>query len=145
MSALDALLNPVYSEIKKEVCVGPRFIDPETKEPVRFTMRALTQEERSAIRKRCIVTRDADGSKYNEVDNDLFLARCIVESCVEPDMKSVEFCTFRNADGRNVTVAPDTALKKRLLAKEYERLAKAFMDLNMMDDADPAESEVTKN
>jgi hypothetical protein len=60
-------------------------------------------------------------------------------------MKSVEFCTFRNEDGRNVTVAHDTALKKRLLAKEYERLAKAFMDLNMMDDADPAESEVTKN
>ena len=147
MSALDALLNPVYEQKTKDVALSKRLIDPETGEPAKFTFRTMTSEERSAIKRRCIVTREADGTKYNEVDNDAFLARCIVESCISPDLKSTAFCTFppREPGGKPIVVAPDVALKMRLLVAEYEKLASTLMALNMLDEESPAEDEITKN
>ena len=137
MSALDAFLNPVYTETTKDVVVGDRFVDPETGKPVPFKLRTLRQSERSAIRKRCVVTMDAAGQKYNEIDNDLFLARCIVEACVSPDLRSAELSK------KYGPLAPDDVLKEMLLAAEYERLARSFMELNIPDEADSGE--VTKN
>lgn len=143
MSALDALLKPVYEQTTKEVTLGNRLIDPETGEPAKFTLRTITQDERSAIRKRSMTT----VGDANVVDGDLFLSRCLVESCVSPDLKSTEFCTFppREAGGKPIVVSPDIALRKRLLVSEFEKLSKAFMELNMMSEDDPAEGEVTKN
>lgn len=137
MSALDALLNPAYSEVKKTITLGDRLIDPETGEPAKFVLRSLTQDEKSAIRKRSIVTKELDGTKYNEVDNDLFLARCLVECIVEPDLKNAKL------GERYGSVAPDVVLKKMFLAPEYDKLAKAFMDLNV-GDGEADGGEVTK-
>ena len=147
MSALDALLNPAYESQTKDVALGKRLIDPETGEPAKFTLRTMTSDERATIRKRCIVTRESDGSKYNEVDNDAFLARCLVECCVNPDLKSTAFCTFppREPGAKPIVVSPDVALKRRLLVPEYEALAGAFLELNRRDEAAPAEDDVTKN
>lgn len=147
MSALDALLNPVYESKTKDVSLGNRLIDPETGKPASFTLRTMNSDERATIRKRCIVTRESDGGKYNEVDNDAFLARCLVECCVNPDLKSTAFCTFppREQGGKPIVVSPDVALKRRLLVPEYERLASAFMELNAMDEDSPAEDNVSKN
>lgn len=138
MSALDAFLNPKYAEATREVVVSDRFIDPETNKPVPFVLRTLKQSEKSKIRKRSIVTNDAGGQKYNEVDNDAFLARCIVEACVSPDLKSAELSK------KYGLIAPDDVLREMLLGVEYERLAKAFMELNIMDDDSVEFGEVTK-
>lgn len=147
MSALDALLNPVYETKTKEVALGSRLIDPDTGKPATFTLRTMTTDERASIRKRCIVTRESGDGKYNEVDNESFLARCLVECCVNPDLKSTAFCTFppREPGAKPIVVSPDVALKRRLLVPEYERLASAFMELNAMDESNPAEDELTKN
>ena len=122
-------------------------IDPETGKPATFALRTITSDERATIRKRCIVTRETDGGKYNEVDGDAFLARCLVECCVNPDLKSTAFCTFppREPGGKPIVVSPDIALKRRLLVPEYERLSSAFMELNAMEETAPAEDDVTKN
>lgn len=146
MSALDALLNPVFEQTTKDVTLGNRLIDPETGKPAKFTLRTITQEERSAIRRRSMTSGGGDVS-VNYVDSDLFSARCIVESCINPDLKSTAFCTFppKEPGGKPIVVSPDVALKRRLLASEFERLVKAFMELNMMDEDEPAEGEVSKN
>lgn len=147
MSALDALLNPVYEQKTKNVAPSRRLIDPETGEPAEFTLRTMTCDERASIKKRCVVTRESDGGKYNEVDNDAFLARCLVECCVDPDLKSTAFCTFppKKPGDKPIVVSPDVALKMRLLVAEYEKLASAFMELNMLDEDAPAEDNVSKN
>lgn len=138
MSALDALLNPKYSEKTVDVVITDRFIDPETNEPVKFCLRTLKESEKAALRKQSIVTRNVDGNKYNEVDNQLFLAKCIIEACVSPDLKSAELSK------KYGPIAPDAVLKEMLIGVEYERLAKAFMQLNVMDDDSIDFGEVTK-
>lgn len=138
MSSLDAFLNPVYTEKTIEVVVSDRFIDPETKEPAKFVLRTMSQDEKSAIRKRSMVIDEINGNKFKQLDNDLFLGRCIVEACVSPDLKAAELGKKYGA------VAPDTVLKKMLNAKEYDRLAKAFMELNILDDDSPDMGELTK-
>lgn len=137
MSALDALLNPVYSEQTVSVTVGDRFIDPETGKPAVFKLRTLRQSERAEIRRRSRVTRDIDGHKDNVVDNDAFLARCIVEACVDPDLRSAKLSE------KYKSFAPDEMLKDMFLVPEYERLAKAFLSLNLPDEEDTGE--ISKN
>jgi hypothetical protein len=139
MSVLSAFLNPIYAEETVEVFVGDRFIDPETKEPVPFKLRTLTQEERSELRKGCYVTKSAGDRKYQELDNEKYLCKCIVESCVSPDLKSKEVCDHFK------TIDPADVPKKMLLGREFEKLGKAFMKLNGLDDESPEFGIISKN
>jgi hypothetical protein len=139
MSVLSAFLNPVYTEETVEVIVGDRFVDPETGKPVPFKLRTLTQEERSELRKGCYVTKTAGDRKYQELDNEKYLCKCIVESCVEPDLKSKEACD------KCKTIDPAEVPKRLLLGREFERLGKAFMKLNGLDDDSPEFGVISKN
>lgn len=139
MSVLSAFLEPEYTVETVDVIVSDRFKDKETGQPVPFKIRTLTQAEMSTIRKRSLVTKSVDGRKYQEVDNDLFLCNCLVEGVVSPDMKNAQLCE------KYGTVNPADVPRNMLLGKEFERLGRAFMELNGIGEDSPELGEISKN
>lgn len=137
MSGLSAFLNPTYTEQTAEVYVSDRFLDEEGK-PIPFIIKALNQEVLESISKRSQKVHEIDGRKIKALDKALHLNRCLVEACVQPDFKNSELCK------RYGTEDPVDLPKKMLLVKEYEKLARAFLDLNGLTDDSPEYGEVTK-
>lgn len=137
MSGLSAFLNPTYTEQTAEVFVSDRFLD-DNGNPVAFKIKTLKQETLELISKRSRHEQTIDGRKVSVLDKAEHLNRCIVEACVYPNFKEKELCE------RYGTLDPVDLPKKMLLVKEYEKLARAFLDLNGLSDDSPEYGEITK-
>lgn len=141
MSNLSAFMKPVYTERKIEIIVGDRFVDEEGN-PVPVVMKSLTQEQLQAIAKRSTHEKKVNGKIVTDVDANEHLNRCLIASIISPDLTNRELC---NAYG---TEDPVSLPPKMFLVDEYEKLAKAFAQLNGLktDDGEiQIAGEVTKN
>lgn len=141
MSNLSAFLKPAYRERKIEIVVGDRFND-EKGNPVPIVMKSLTQEQLNAIAKRSTHERKIGDRIVADVDATEHLNRCLIASIVTPDLTDKELC---NAYG---TEDPVSLPPKMFLVDEYEKLAKAFAQLNGLKPDDggiPVAGEITKN
>lgn len=137
MSGLSAFLNPTYTEQTAEVFVSDRFLD-ENGNPIPFKIKALNQETLELISKRSKKEQTIDGRKVSIVDKVEHLNRCLVEACVYPNFRDKELCEHYG------TLDPIELPKKMLFVKEYEKLARAFLDLNGLSDDSPEYGVITK-
>lgn len=137
MSNLSGFLKPTYTEKTVEVQVSDRFVD-ENGEPLPFKLRSLSHEMFESIRRMSYKEQTVNGKKTQVIDNELWLSRCIIESCVQPDFKDTELC---HAYGVEV---PVSCPKKMLLEGEFQRLGRAILSLNGLDDESPEMGEVSK-
>lgn len=137
MSGLSAFLNPTYTQQTAEVFVSDRFLGDDGK-PVAFVLKTLNQETLEQIAKRSTHEQTIDGRKIKSIDKVEHLNRCLVESCIYPNFKEKELCEHYG------TLDPVDLPKKMLLVKEYEKLARAFLDLNGLSDDSPEYGEITK-
>ena len=141
MSNLSAFLKPVYTERKIEIIVGDRFVDDEGN-PVPVVMKSLTQEQLQAISKRSTHERKINGRSVVDLDATEHLNRCLIASIVFPDLTSRELCSAYGVED------PVLLPAKMFLVDEYEKLAKAFANLNGLKSEDgelQIAGEVTKN
>ncbi len=137
MSGLSAFLNPTYTEQTAEVFVSDRFLD-ENGNPIPFKIKALNQETLELISKLSKKEQTIDGRKVSIVDKVAHLNRCLVEACVYPNFRDKELCEHYG------TLDPIELPKKMLFVKEYEKLARAFLDLNGLSDDSPEYGVITK-
>ncbi len=141
MSNLNAFLKPAYTEKTIEVVISDRFLDEEGK-PVPFILKSMKQEQLQALAKRSTHERKVNGRTVQEFDKLEHINRCIIASCVQPCFTDRELCLAYGTED------PLVLPQKMLLVSEYERLARAFAQLNGLEtDEDEAEAigEVTKN
>ena len=137
MGNLKAFLKPLYTEKTVSVVVSDRFVDDDGK-PVEFILKTLSQEQLATISKRSMREQTIGGRKVQDIDRNAYVNRCLVESCIQPDFKDKELC---NAYG---TEDPIQLPQKMLLGFEYERLGRAFLELNGLNDESPELGEVSK-
>jgi hypothetical protein len=137
MTALAAFLNPTYTEQTVEVYASDRFVD-ENGKPIPFIVKTLNQEVLESIAKRSQKETTIDGRKVKGLDKSLHLNRCLVEACIQPNFKDKDLCN------RYGTEDPVELPKKMLFVREYEKLARAFLDLNGLSDDSPEYGEITK-
>ena len=122
MSKLSAFLNPVKTDLEKEVVVSDRF--QEGGKPVPFKIRALTQEENDRITKQATRQVKINGQTVEKLDNADYARRIILAATVEPDFQSKEMC-----DAYGV-LDPLQVPGKMLLSGEYRKLMDAILDLS---------------
>lgn len=137
MSNLSAFLKPTYTEKKVEVVISDRFLD-ENGKPVPFIIKSLSHEAFETIRKRSYKEQLVNGKKNQIIDNNLWLSRCIVESCIQPDFHDEELCHTYGCED------PFSCPSKMLLEGEIQRLGKAILALNGLDDESPELGEISK-
>lgn len=137
MSNLSAFLKPTYTEKKVEVIISDRFLN-EDGTPAPFIIKSLSHEAFETIRKRSYKEQLVNGKKNQIIDNNLWLSRCIVESCVQPDFRDEELCHAYGCED------PFSCPSKMLLEGEIQRLGKAILALNGLDDESPEMGEVSK-
>lgn len=135
MPNLAGFLNPAYKEKTIEVIISDRFLDEEGN-PIPFKLKSLPQTKMKSIAKRSM---KAGAKNSNEIDTSLFIVRCIVESCIQPDFKSKDICD------QYETEDPLEVPEKMLLASEYEKLGRAFLDLNGIEEGGLDITGVSKN
>lgn len=133
MANLAGFLKPKYTEKTIEVVVSDRFLDDDAK-PLPFILKTLSHEKLKRL-----AERSRKSGKSGEIDQSLFISRCLVESCIQPDFKDRELCNAYGSED------PNEVPSKMLLASEFEALAKAFLELNGNEDEDLDLSKVTKN
>lgn len=134
MANLAGFLKPTYTEKTIELVISDRFLDDEGN-PLPFKLKTLSQAQMKTIAKRSSKTTKGN----TEIDNSQFIARCIVESTLQPDFKDRELC---NAYG---TEDPYELPELMLLTSEYEKLGRAFLELNGLEDGSLDVTKVTKN
>lgn len=137
MSNLSAFLKPTYTEKKVEVIISDRFLN-EDGTPAPFIIKSLSHEAFESIRKCSYKETVINGKKNQVVDNDLWLSRCIVASCTQPDFRDKELCNAYGCED------PISCPKKMLLEGEIQKLGKAILALNGLDDESPEMGEVSK-
>lgn len=138
MSNLAGFFKPLYTEETREVVISDRFVDDDGK-PLAFKLKTLSQDQMKAISKRSVKDKIVNGKKSQELDHDLFISRCLVESCIQPDFKDTELCKHYG------TLDPYELPQKMLLVREYEKLGRTFIELNGLESEDIDIGEVTKN
>ena len=141
MSNLSAFLKPAYTERKIEVVLGDRFLDDEGN-PIPVVVKSLTQEQLQAIAKRSTHTKKVNGREIADVDAVEHLNRCLIAAVVFPDLTSKDLCNAYGVED------PVLLPPKMFLVDEYEKLAKAFAQLNGLKGEDgefQIAGEVTKN
>ena len=105
-------------------------------------MKSLTQDQINAIAKRSTHEKKVNGKLVSNLDTAEHLNRCLIASIVFPDLSSKELC---NAYG---TEDPVSLPSKMFLVDEYEKLARAFAELNGLktDDGEvDLSGDITKN
>lgn len=141
MSNLSAFLKPAYVEKTIEVVVGDRFLD-ENGKPVPFILKSMTQEQLQALAKRSTREKNVNGRKVEVFDKMEHVTRCIIASCIQPNLMDRELCLAYGTED------PLMLPQKMLFVSEFERLARAFAQLNglnMDEDDEEALGEVSKN
>lgn len=139
MGTLHAFLNPEKPE-NKEIIISNRFKDDKGN-PVPFIIRAISQEENEALRKRATRTyKDKTGETVREFDSAKFARIFTIAGTVQPDFQASDLCEAYDV------VDPEKVLGKMLLAGEYSKLTDAIMDLSgLSNEAMAMEAEEAKN
>lgn len=140
MSGLEAFLaeNVLKTENIKYVATK-RIVDPKTKEPIKWEICSITNEEDEAIRKDCMRRVQVPGKRnvyQPELETDKYLGLLAVKCTVYPNLNSEE---LQNSYG---VAGADKLLKKMLLPGEYQdylakvQEATGFVPLNdLVDEA----------
>jgi len=131
MSNLTAFLsqNAIKIEVEEHV-VSKRFVDPETKEPMKWQVGAVSSDRDEALRKQHTKRLQVPGKKnvfQPTTDYDAYLASLAVECTVFPDLNSAE---LQNSYG---VMGAETLLKKMLLPGEYAEYLKIVQNANGFD------------
>ena len=110
----------VAADMTEDVVISNRFKDQEG-QPVKWKLRAITEEINAEIKKAC-TKKDKKGRI--EFDNNEYLTKVAVEGTVFPNLKDAELQKSYGVVGAN------TLLKKMLLAGEFSLLAEKISDLS---------------
>ena len=136
MSKLSAFLHPVRPvNEEREVFVSDRFVG-EDGEPLKFKIRALSQEENERLRKLCTRPKKVNGQQVEEFDGSEFANLVVVEATLFPDFRSKELC-----DGLGV-VNPSKVPGLLLKSGEFARLSGAILSLSAFDDSPEGEARI---
>ena len=129
MSKFSAFLaqNKVTTDNVKYV-VSNKFIDPETKQPIEWELRPLSEEENDGIKRACMIQKQVKNGVYTkDVDPLKFNSKVITSSVVFPDLNDKEL-----QDSYHV-VGAESLLKKMLTMGEYARLFEKVQEINDFD------------
>lgn len=108
--------------------VSTKFIDPETKQPMEWELRPLSEEENDGIKRACMIQKQVKNGVYTkDVDPLKFNAKVIAASVVFPDLNDKEL-----QDSYHV-VGAESLLKKMLTMGEYARLFEKVQEINDFD------------
>ncbi len=127
MSNLNAFLNPVAPEQRREVMVSNRFLG-EDGAPVPFVIRPLSQGENETLLRRSTHTVKNKGQLTEKLNDIEYNRRLVVAATVEPDFADGTLCQKLGV------MDPLEAPGKLLLVGEYNRLAAAIMELSGLND-----------
>ncbi|RRJ62401.1 XkdN-like protein [Paenibacillus oralis] len=113
--------NPI-DDVTEDVVISPRFKD-ENGSPLKFTIKAMTEEEFEDIRKRSTQV----GKKKVEFDSRKFNLHVAINNTINPD--------FKNADSiKKLGVSsPEEYVKRVLLAGELATLVQKITELSGFD------------
>lgn len=143
---LTSFLKPVSENDQKDVVISKRFIMRDEKgNPIKdekgndipqpFTVRAISQQENSALIKRCTRTVKDRNGKSQEIDNVAYQKAIVVAGTVVPDFSAKELCDHYG------TMVPEDVPGKMLYAGEFNKLFAAITELSGIGDADEVEEE----
>ena len=110
--------NALNQEIVK-YAVSPRFVDPETKEPIEWELQPITSGEDEEIRKDCMKTVQVIGRKNQyerQLNMDKYMTALAVRCVTFPDLHNAELQDSYKVKGA------DALLNKMLLAGEKSDL-----------------------
>lgn len=91
MSRLSAFLNPEVREQTKEIVISDRFRD-ENGNPATVKIRSLSQSENEKLIASATRRIKKHGVEEDYFDKILYNKRLVLESVVEPDLRSEELC-----------------------------------------------------
>ena len=128
MNRLDLYLHPLESAEKKEVVISDRFINPDTKEPVKFTIRAVGAAENDALIRKATIRRPTRSGHEDWFDRLRYRGLLVVAGTADPEFANAELCA-----GFGVT-DPVECAKKMLLMGEYVALENAIYDISKLTD-----------
>ena len=123
MGSIKAFLQPPIMGTTKEVIVSDRFKGEDGK-PAPFVIRAISQEINEALSNSCTIRKRFGNQIVSELNNTKYQKKLILECVVEPDLKNAELCEYYK------TTDPLDVASRMLSVGEYNKLAKAIMDLN---------------
>lgn len=112
----------VVSEKTEEVVISERF--QQEGEPVKWKIRALTEETNAELKKTC-TKRDKKGRV--DVDQNAYVTKLAVEGTVFPNLRDAELQKSYGVMGA------DKLIKKMLLAGEFAFLAEKIGELSGFD------------
>lgn len=131
MSNLTAFLSQnALKQENEQVVVSKRFVDPETKEPVKWEVAAITSDEDDQLRKENTKRMPVPGKKgmmVPETNYTAYLAALAVKCTVFPNLHDAD---LQNSYG--VMSAPEL-LKKMLLPGEYDEYLATIQKINGFD------------
>lgn len=128
MSNLTAFLlqNKVKQENIKFVA-SKSFIDPETKKPIEWELKAITGEENDAIKKECTRKIKKGNSYIMETDTEMYVGKLAAACTVFPDLKNAELQNSYKVMG------DDQLLKVMLSLGEYTAYTNKVAEINGFD------------
>lgn len=131
MSNLTAFLaqNAIKVEVEEHE-VSKRFIDQETKKPMKWKVGVVTSDEDESLRKQNTKRLPVPGKKnmfQPTTDYDAYLATLAARCTVYPDLNNME---LQNSYG---VMSPEALLKKMLLPGEYAGYLKIVQNANGFD------------
>lgn len=134
MATLNAFLHPEPIEKTKDVFISARFKD-ENGNIVPFTIKNITQEENTALNKKCKRIETVKGMRMESFDSVKYTNMLVVACTVQPDFREADICEAYH------TMDPLDVPSRMLTAGEFTKLTQEIMDLNDFDDADALEDE----
>ena len=140
MSALKEFLVENSDIVGKEVEVpiSPRFKDKEGN-LLKFKIRPMTGDEFGKYQKQC-TTINVNGRKKETIfDSGKFNLLCIINHCIDPDFKDVDFLKQLGVQ------TPEQAVSKTLLAGEIVELGNQVTKVSGFDTDINEEIEAAKN
>ncbi|MCH7321785.1 phage portal protein [Solibacillus sp. MA9] len=131
MTNLSAFLaqNAIKPDSQERV-VSKRFVDPETKEPMKWQIVAVDSDRDEALRKQNTKRLPVPGKKnvfQPTTDYDAYLATLAVECTVFPNLHDVDLQNSYKVMGA------EALLKKMLLPGEYAEYLKVVQNANGFD------------
>ena len=134
MATLYAFLHPEPIEKTKDVIISTRFKD-ENGKVIPFTIKNITQEENTALNKKCKRVDTIKGVRMESFDNIKYTNLLVVACTANPDFREADICEAYH------TMDPLDVPSRMLTAGEFTKLTQEIMDLNDFDDVDSLEDD----
>ncbi|MBG9788495.1 phage tail assembly chaperone [Brevibacillus laterosporus] len=129
----------VNMNVTEEVFVSDRFKDVEGK-PVKWKVKAISEEENQEVRKRATVRKKIKKNQYApEFDNELYNMELIAKSVIYPDLSNAE---LQKSYG---VIGAEALIRKMLLPGEFGTLLKEVIAVNGYDQEVDEMAEEIKN